>query len=59
MFYHYRFFSFSYTAPIIEFQTDSYTVNEAEGVLEITIVTNRLNVNGSALFYTKDGTATG
>jgi len=59
VFYHYQFFSFSYTAPIIEFQPDSYTVNEAKRVVEITIVTNRLNVNGSALFYTEDGTANG
>jgi len=59
VFYHYKIFSFSYTALIIEFQPDSYTVYEAEGVVEITIVTNRLNVNGSALFYAEDGTATG
>ena len=59
MFCHCNKFCSFYTAPRIQFQPDTYTVNEADGVAEITIVTNRLNVNGSALFYTEDGTATG
>jgi len=58
VFYHYNNFC-SYTAPRIQFQPDSYTVNEADGFVDITIVANRLNLNGSALFYTEDGTATG
>jgi len=59
VFYHYNNFCSSYTAPRIQFQPDMYTVNEADGFVDITIVSNRLNLNGSALFYTEDGTATG
>ena len=47
------------TVPEIQFDPKLYNVSGAGGLLQIRIVTNRLNMNGAALFYTEDDTTTG
>ena len=47
------------TVPEIQFDQKLYNVSGAGGLLQIRIVTNRLNMNGAALFYTEDDTTTG
>ena len=46
----------------VQFDQTSYTCDEADGVVSITIVADRPSsstYNGAALFYTMNGTATG
>jgi len=47
------------TAPEIYFDPEAYNVSEADGFVQIRIVTNRLDMNGTTLFYTEDDTAMG
>ena len=47
------------TAPEIHFDPETYSVSEAGGYVQIRIATNRLDMNGTALFYTEDDTAMG
>ena len=56
------FFHFSPADFSVQFDPASYTVDEADGVVSITIVADRPSSstnNGAALFYTMNGTATG
>ena len=46
-------------APEIWFDPASYNVSEDGGFVDVGIRTNRLELIGSALFYTEDDTATG
>jgi len=48
-----------YTVPEIRFDPEAYNVSEADGFVQITIVTNVFDMNGTTLFYTENGTATG
>ena len=55
-------FHFSPADFSVQFDPASYTVDEADGVVSITIVADRPSSstnNGAALFYTMNGTATG
>ena len=55
-------FHFSPADFSVQFDPASYTVDEADGVVSITIVADRAAPSandGAALFYTMDGTATG
>ena len=55
-------FHFSPADFSVQFDAASYTVDEADGVVSITIVSNRPSPStndGAALFYTMNGTATG
>ena len=54
-----RIIAFFGTAPEIHFDQEAYNVSEADGFVHIRIVTNRLDMNGTTLFYTEDGIATG
>ena len=55
-------FHFSPADFSVQFDPTSYTVDEADGIVSITIVADRPSsspYNGAALFYTMNGTATG
>ena len=55
-------FHFSPADFSVQFDPASYTVDEGDGVVSITIVADRPSSstnNGAALFYTMDGNATG
>ena len=55
-------FHFSPADFSVQFDPASYTVDEADGIVSITIVADRPSsstYNGAALFYTMNGTATG
>ena len=55
-------FHFSPADFSVQFDPTSYTVDEADGVVLITVVADRPSPsrnNGAALFYTMNGTATG
>ena len=45
--------------PEIRFDPEAYNISEADGLVQIRIVTNVLDMNGTALFYTEDDTAMG
>jgi len=48
-----------HTVPEIRFDPEVYSISEANGSVQIRIVTNVLDINGTILFYTENGTATG
>ena len=55
-------FHFSPAEFSVQFDPASYIVDEADGIVSITIVADRPSSstsNGAALFYTMNGTATG
>ena len=55
-------FHFSPADFSVQFDAASYTVDEADGIVSITIIADRPSSstnNGAALFYTMNGTATG
>ena len=55
-------FHFSHADFSVQFDPASYTADEADGVVSVTIVADRPSPStndGAALFYTMNGTATG
>ncbi len=49
----------STSAAEVGFDPTTYSYNEDVGTATLTIVANRLNLNGAVEYYTQDGTAVG